>query len=326
MRAVVTGGDGFVGSHLVDALVRQGADVLCIERAEAKPHWVEGLPIRYADCGLADVSRLSRYFDGVDVVFHLAALTHARRAEDFYEINAMGTAHVLQAAASLRVRPPRVVLMSSLAAIGPCRDGELLSPDSVPRPLSEYGASKLQAEAVVQAYRDRVPSTILRFSAIYGPRERAVLRLFQMVSHGVALTIGSWEREVSLVYVADAVQALLAAGKRPRAIGRTYCVAHPVPVVWTDFAKAVGQAVGRKPSLVGIPVSAARIVAVATELTATMRNTAAFFSREKLRELAQPRWVCDTSRAEAELGFRAEYPAERGIRETAAWYREARWI
>ena len=326
MRAIVTGGAGFIGSHLIEALVGRGDEVVCVERAGAPRRWIEGLPLAYHETGLDDVGALTGAFDGADVVFHLAGLTQARSPAEYYAVNTDGTAQVLRAAAVHNGSAPRVVLLSSLAAIGPCRNGELLSPDSVPAPLSHYGRSKLLAEVVMHAYADRVPTTILRLASVYGPRERGVLKMFQLVRRGVALTVGSWDREVSLLYVKDLVQALLAAASGARGVNRTYCLAHPEPVTWTAFAQAVGRAVDRQPVLVSVPGPVAWVVAVAAELAAALRRNAAVLNRERVREITQRRWVSDPSRAMVELGFRPEYPLERGVAETAAWYREAGWL
>ncbi|HXF95349.1 MAG TPA: NAD(P)-dependent oxidoreductase [Gemmatimonadales bacterium] len=326
MRAVVTGGAGFIGSHLIEALVARGDEVICVERPGGRTPWIEGLPIAYDDGGLADQVRLAKLLRGSDVVFHLAGLTEARRPADFYTVNADGTECVLRAAARHDGAAPRVILLSSLAALGPNRNGGLLGPDTAPRPLSHYGRSKLFAEAVLHAFRDRVPGTVIRLPSVYGPRERGVLKVFQLVRRGLALTVGGWDRELSLVYVRDVVSGLLAAASAPAAVGRTYCLAHPRPVTWRQFAQATGRAVGRTPRLVSLPPLAAWVVALAAEAVARAGGGAAILNRERLAELAQARWVCDPSRAEAELGFRAAYSVERGVQETAAWYRAAGWL
>lgn len=326
MRAVVTGAAGFVGSHLVEALIARGDEVVCVERPTASRRWIERFPVEWHAVGLEDVNALTRICNGAQVIYHLAGLTEAPHPRDFYAVNTMGTAQIVRAAAQHNGSAPRVVLASSIAALGPCRNGDRLAPDTVPFPISHYGESKLLAEAVVHAHRDRVPATVLRFPSIYGPRERAILTLFKLVRRGFALTIGRWDREVSLCYVTDAVQAFIAAGTRPGAAGRTYCVAHPEAVTWERFANAVGLALGRKPRLVSLPVPVAQGVAVVIELVAKLRRQAAIMNRERVREMTQDRWVCDPSRAMTELDIRPEFDVERGITSTAAWYREQRWL
>ncbi len=326
MRAVVTGGAGFIGSHLIEALVAHGDDVVCIERPGASKRWIAGLPVAWEAIGLDDVGALRRLFRDADVVFHLAALTEAAAPADFYAVNTEGTARVLQAAGDHNGSAPRVIFLSSIAATGPCRNGEALSPDSVPFPLSHYGNSKLLAEAVVHAYADRVPTTVIRFPSVYGPRERAVLKFFWLVSRGAAITVGPWDRELSLIYVRDAVHGLIAAAIAEGAVGRTYCLAHPETVTWRDFATVVGRVMGRDPVLVCVPTWIARQIAVAAELCAWCRKRTAILNRERVREMSQQRWVCDPSRAMAEIGFRPTYPIARGAAETAKWYRRMGWL
>lgn len=325
MRAIVTGGAGFVGSHLVEALVARQDDVVCLERPGAARGWIQGLPLEFVDRGLEDAATLDRLLAGADVVFHLAALTAAPRAENYYAVNTEGTA-AIAAAAARAAHPPRVVLMSSLAAAGPCRNGELLSARTVPYPLSHYGQSKLFAEAVVRSYGDVVPFTILRFPPVYGPRDRAVLILFQLVRHGFALTVGGWDRELSLIYVSDAVDALLAAADQPSARGATYTVAHPEAVTWRRFAQEVGRALRRNPRLLSVPRRAAVLVAMGAEAAAAAAGRAAILNRQKIREMTQRRWVCDGVSASRRLGWEPAFPIERGVPATARWYEEAAWL
>ena len=131
---------------------------------------------------------------------------------------------------------------------------------------------------------------------------------------------------MSLIYVRDVVKGLLCAAAAPRAAGRTYCLAHPEPATWRSFAEAIGRALGRRPRLVSVPPAVASVIAVASEAAAALRGTAAVLNRERVRELRQRRWVCDPARAAEEIGFVAEFPPEKGVPETAAWYEEARWL
>ncbi len=325
MRAIVTGGAGFIGSHLIEALQRRGAQVVCVERPGASKIWLDGAPVDWRPVGLEDVDRLTALFTGADVVFHLAGLTQARTAAEYYDVNTEGTARVLEAAAAAP-RPPRVLFLSSLAAIGPCRNGDLLSRHTVPCPLSHYGMSKLLAEAVLHSYADRVPVTVFRLSSVYGPRERGVLKMFQMVRRGIALTVGGWERQVSLIYVKDLVETLIAAAGSERTIGKTYCLAHPEPVRWSDFAREAGRALGRKPILLSLPLWVAKPVAVVVELIAKLRRAAAILNRERVLEISQERWVCDPTDAFADAGFRPRFDIGRGVSETVAWYQGMGWL
>jgi len=326
MRTVVTGGAGFVGSHLVERLLARGDDVVCLERPGARRGWLAGKNLDFHTCGLAEPQVLQRHICGADTVFHLAALTEARSADECYEVNTQGTANLVRAAANCGSAPPRLVFMSSLAAVGPDLDGGGLDQDTTPRPLSHYGRSKLQAEAVIHAYADRVPAVICRFPAIYGPRDRVVLKLFRMVARGFALTIGPWEREVSVLHADDAVSGLLGAATAPDAVGQTYCLAHPRPITWDEFVQAIGRALHCRPRQIAVPVSAAKPIALAAEFAARLRNQPAILNRDRVRELAQRRWVCDSTRATTDFGFQPRFDLDAGVANTAAWLRRVQWI
>lgn len=327
MRAIVTGGTGFIGSHLVEALVSRGDDVVCVRRPGGGRGWLADIPVAYADVGIHDAARLAKVLEGADVVFHLAGRNHACSPALLHSLNTGGTACVVRAAGVHGAAAPHVVFASSVAAVGPCRDGGSLSPDSIPDPISRYGRSKILAEAVLHAYADRVPTTIVRLPSVYGPRDRGIFKFLRLMHWGVALTVGSWDREVSLIHVNDLVQGLLAAPLRSAGTsGRIYYLAHPEPVTWRAFARAAGEALGREPRLVSVPERLARAVALGGEMVAARRNTSISLNRERVMEIAQQRWVCDPSRAIAELGFSPQITIARGIPETVAWYRAARWL
>lgn len=325
MKTMVTGAAGFVGSHLVERLMDRGDEVVAVERPGGSRGWLRGLDVEFHASGLHDEAKLREMMRSVDVVYHLAALTEARRATDFYAVNTTGTANILRAAAAAPV-PPRVVFMSTLAAVGPARPGDRIDSDTPPLPLSHYGRSKLQAEAILHAYADRVPGVICRFPAVYGPRDRGVLKLFQMISRGFAMTVGPWNRSVSLIHVEDAVAGLIDAGESPHAPGRTYCLAHPTPTTWGGVVTAIALALDRNPLRVVLPVGAARVVAVLVEAGAYVQRRAAILNRERVRELAQASWVCDVTAAVDELGFIPRFPLTRGVGQTADWLRTEQWI
>ena len=325
MRVVMTGGTGFIGGHLLEALVKRGDEVISIERPGATRTWIHHLPLTVQPTGLSDAAELAAACDGADVVFHLAGRTRARTLEEYTKDNVDGTAAVMRAAATSGNRPPRVIMLSSFSAIGPCRGGELMSARSAPYPLSPYGESKLRAEAVVHAWADRVPATILRPTSIYGPRERGVLLFFRMVKRGVALAVGDWERRVQLLHVQDLVRLMLRVADAPHAAGRTWCVANPEQLTWRGFAGTVGRAVGRAPVMLRVPLPVTGAIARAAELVARLRGRATSHNRYRVRELAND-WVCDADSAWTDLGLAPELSLAEGVAATAAWYEEAGWL
>jgi len=184
--------------------------------------------------------------------------------------------------------------------------------------------SKLEAESIVRALAPA--AVIVRPPVVYGPRDTGVLQMLRPISKGWALEIAGGERWLSAIYVRDLVEGLIAAARSPAAAGRTYFLSHAVPVSWSDLVSAASRIIGRPPRVLRIPAGAARAIGLCAEMWAHATRKPGILSREKIEEARCPAWICDPSRAAAELGFEALTPLEKGLAETLAWYKEAGWL
>jgi nucleoside-diphosphate-sugar epimerase len=328
MIAVVTGSTGFIGSHLVDALLARGATVRALVRPETPvarrdpriEHWEADL--------LDDRSvRESPVWWGATHVFHLAGVTKGRTLSHFRAGNVFPTANLLAALAARQGPPPRVVLVSSQAAAGPAADGERpVREIDRPVPVEAYGRSKLQAEQAVVRYRDVLPITIVRPSAVYGPRDRDFLKVFRQASRRIALHAVPRDHAFSLVHVTDLVRALILAAERPEAVGRTYFVSGDAPVTWRELYEEVARAASSRPIQLQVPLHAVRIAARAGDLVSSLTGRATMLNRNKAA-LARARWwLCDSSAARQDLGWRPEVTLQLGVRDAYVWYVEAGWL
>jgi nucleoside-diphosphate-sugar epimerase len=256
---------------------------------------------------------------GADTVFHLAGITKALAARDYYTGNVRATETLLRALAG---RDIRLVHVSTLAAIGPSRDGTPVDEDAQPRPLTHYGKSKLEAERTVRALAPG--AVIVRPPVVYGPRDTDVFRMLKSISKGWMLEIGGGERWFSVIYVGDLVEGLLAA--RRGVPGRAYFLAHPQPVSWSELGAAAARIMARRPRVVRVPPGVAYAVGLGAEVWSQVTRKPGIISREKVAEARCRWWICDTRRAAAELGFEARTPLNAGLAETLAWYKEAAWL
>lgn len=325
MRAFVTGGTGFVGSHLVEQLLEAGHDVTCLARNPEKartlfdarvPAIVEGT--------LEDERALRGGMAGAEIVFHVAGAVAARSRADFFVKNEAATRHLLSLA------PPsvrRFVYVSSLAAAGPVARGRQLLGGEPEGPVTHYGESKLAAERAVRAAP--MPWTIIRPPAVYGPRDREFLRVFRMAARGVVPVFGNGSQELSVVYVEDLARALIAAGRAPDAAGGTYYAAHPDVVRARAFVTAVGRAARpdrRPPRVIPIPLPAARIALLFSGAAAFLARRATVLSANKANELLADAWVCSSAALTRDTGWTANFPLSVGLAKTADWYREHGWL
>jgi nucleoside-diphosphate-sugar epimerase len=315
---LVTGATGFIGRHLLDTLASTGEAVRClVRRRNITPPLPSCAQMVFGD--LATGEGVSGALEGVDAVIHLAGITKALRAADYYSGNAHAAGTLARAVAG---RPIRLLHVSSLAAIGP---GSMVAEDSEPRPVSDYGRSKLEAERIVRA---AVPdAVIVRPPVVYGPRDTDVFQILKSVSRGMAVEIAGGDRWFSAIYVKDLVEGILAAARHPRAAGRTYFLAHPKPLTWRDLGAVAARIMGRKqPRAIRVPLSAAFAVGWCAETWSRITGKPGIISRAKVAEARWPSWTCSSERASAELGFQASTGLEDGLAQTLAWYKEAGWL
>lgn len=323
MRTLVTGATGFVGSHLVPALVKRGEDVRCLVRPTSDRRWLANHSVEFVFGDVSQPEACHEAVRNVDRVFHLAGLTKALRRDDFFAVNVGGTANLLAACAA-QPNPPRIVVVSSLAAAGPARDG-LPAEDAPCAPITPYGESKLEAEALAAKWKDSVPITIARPPMIYGPHDRESLTLFRLAKLGLRLTVPG-ERRLSYIEVSDLVRGLLLAAETPQAIGRTYYLASPAPCQLGELLRLVASTVSRLNVAVPVPPPLILGAGLASGWFAHVRRRPHIFDRYKARDMVARHWVCSARRAEEELGFRALVPLDVGLRRTADWYRQQKWL
>jgi len=316
---LVTGASGFVGGHVVELLRLRGVDFRCLVRRTSSVRSLLGAPIAFGD--LVTGEGLEEALSGVQAVIHLAGVTKALRPGDYYAGN-VGASETL--ARAIRGKGIRLVHVSSLAAAGPSPHGEPLREDAEPRPITNYGKSKIEGENAVRALLP--DAVIVRPPVVYGPRDTGLLQMLKPISRGWSLEIGGGERWFSFIYVKDLAEALLACAANSQVVGKTYFVAHPEPVSWSQLAATASAIMARRTRTLRLPVAAARAVGSCAEAWSRITGKPGVLSREKILEAQCMRWTCDPGRAAAEWGFEARTSLEDGLAKTLAWYKEAGWL
>jgi dihydroflavonol-4-reductase len=324
-RVLITGGTGFVGSHLLDALSAQEVQLRVLVRrtnhitslAELGAKWIEG--------DLNDQAALARAVRDVDTVFHLAAATRARSEREYYQVNAEGTRALVEAILAAQPRPRRLIYLSSLAAAGPAHNGQPVGSGDVPRPITAYGRGKLAGEQFCLDAASELEVVVLRAPAVYGPRDRDLFFCFLLATCGILPVPRGPERLLQFIHVSDLVEALVRAAAVPHAAG-IYHIAEPRSYAWSEIAEWIAKAVGRRVRAVRVPQWIVQAAAAVSELAAGSIGRATIFNREKARELLAPGWLCETEAAKRDLGFEGRIPLSVGLTGTAAWYREQGWL
>lgn len=325
MRALVTGGRGFIGGFLVEALLEKGYEVHCLLR-KGSLGWLSGLDIHRVDGDITERESLQPAVQNMDYVFHLAGALKARSLKDFQKINAGGTKNLLEAVGKNNFGLARFVLVSSLSAAGPSPDGTPLNESDTPHPVSNYGKSKLLAEKVTLEYANELPVTVIRPPAVYGPRERDIFTYFKSAQKGWRPILTGGPRSFSAIYVKDLVRGILLAAEQSNAVGETYFLCNDEAYSWDEVGKAIASVLGVRTKRLLLPLSLAFLTALGSELFGKLTNKLNVINLDKFRELKMRHWVCDNGKAKTELGFEIEFALEKGLSETAQWYVEHGWL
>mgnify|MGYP001088470800 CR=1 FL=1 len=328
MRILLTGASGFLGSHIAEQLDRQGADVRALVRPTSDTRFLEGLThVTLLSGALTDKDSLLAATEGVEGIIHAAGLVKARHPAEFYQTNEQGTANLLDAAKQSAPGIERFVLVSSLAVMGPSEDGRPVPAGAAPNPVTHYGRSKLAGEQAARAEEHSLPITIIRPPMIYGPRDREVLPFFKSVQLGVLPLTGSPSSLLSAVYAADCAAACIKALDADVPSGSTYFVEDGGLETLGGLIAHMENALDRRAWLrVPVPRFLMYGAALGSEFYGRVMGRAVMLTRDKLNELLAPHWVCDSTEAQAALGWKPRTSFAEGTRLTAAWYRREGWL
>ena len=301
MRLAITGGTGFVGSHLLDAALAAGHRIVALTR-RGQPErdgvdWVMG------DLGTREA--LEQLVDGADAIIHVAGTISAANAAGFEKGNVAGTLAMLAAATAGGVR--RFVHVSSLAAREP--------------KLSLYGGSKAKAEELVHS--SGLDWAIVRPPAVYGPGDKETLELFRMAKLGLMLMPP--KGRVSVIHADDLARLLLALAAPDVASNILIEADDGKPGGWShrEFARALAAAVGTRPAIVSSPGMLLRLAARVDQL---WRGEKAKLTADRAAYFSHRNWVVEPKRACPPQLWQPRIETLQGLADTAAWYREQGWL
>lgn len=322
MKALVSGSNGFIGSHLVEALKKRGYSVTCLVRKTSNLNWLKGLDVEfvYGDCTEKD--SLYKAVEDADYVYHLAGVVRAVDRETYYRVNFLGTRNLLEVCNKTNRKIKKFLYLSTQAAAGPINpngEGDC-------QPITDYGKSKLKGEFEVHSYNDRLPVLIIRASVIYGPRDKDIYTYFKFLKKGLRPLPGKGEGHFNALYVGDLVEGMILAAENENSSGETYFIADEKSYSWKEAADKAARALGVKTIKINIPRWLISASAFLSELSSGITHKPALIDRQKAKELLHNGWFCDITKARENLGFNPRISLEEGLKITASWYKDNGWL
>ncbi len=327
MKVLVTGGSGFLGSHVAEQLSAAGHEVVALVRKSSNRKFLSTLKnVELAEGTVEDRASIDRAMKGVDAVVHSAGLVKARTEAAFFECNTQGTVNLLDAAIAHAPNLKRFVHVSSLEACGPSLDGRPV-PFDQEHPVTAYGRSKLAAEKEVLARKEKLPVVVLRPAAIYGPRDVEILEAFRAASKRQYPVIGDGQMLGCYTYGPDCARACVQAIDADIPSGGIYFVDDGEPL---PMARAMGEmlheALGTAPLVrFGVPFPLLRLASFGVEAYGKVRGKAVMLTREKVKMLSH-HWVCESTKTREDLKWTPEVTFPEGLRLTARWYQDNGWL
>ena len=328
MRVLVTGGSGFLGSHVVVKLQEAGHEPVCLVRKSSDTRFLEERGATLVVGAVDDAASLEGAVRGVDAVVHCAGLVKAKTYEDFLRVHEGGSLALFEAAKKHAPNLRRFVHVSTAGVMGQGSPSRPHREEDAPNPATPYSRSKLAGEQALTSRKEELPLTVLRPPAIYGPRDNEILAFFQMVNNTrMAFRFAGAMQSMSLVYGEDCAEACVLAVEKDVPSGSTYFLEDGSVYSFEDMARAIASALGV--GLLGAPPIPRGIISAAafgSELFEKISGKTMIFKRDKLPELFMEHFIVDSQKAQRELGWQPKVKFREGAQTTAQWYREAGWL
>lgn len=330
---LVTGGTGFIGSHLVERLLGQGrrVKVLALEEPfediekENEDFLVKkGAVIVRGD--LLDPKTLPKALEDVDVVYHLAAISRPMKIlnKAYYDTNVEGTRNLLRVCKDRKLK--RFIHTSTVSILGLSPDGRALKEDDYQYDDLEYGRSKRQSEFVALEYyfRHKIPVTVIRPCLVYGPRCQVRLIMFKFVKLGLFPIFGRGKTKIEFAYVDNVVDAMMLVEKASenKVLGEVFNITDGRSYEIGEVLDAIAEALEVNPPRLKIPVKLGYFMGWAMEQFSKVANVHPPFSRGTAKWMSKDINVYDCTKAIEVLGYSPSVDLKEGVRRTVAWYEE----
>ena len=327
MKILITGASGFIGSFIVEEALKQGFETWAVIRKSSSKEYLQDERIHFIELNLSSKAQLIEQLrpHQFDYVVHAAGVTKCLNKADFRHINTEGTKNLVDALLDLQMPLKRFVFLSSLSVFGAIKEQlpyDEIREDDTPKPNTEYGRSKLEAEKYIDSIGSRLPYTILRPTGVYGPREKDYFMMAKSIKQHIDFAVGYQRQDITFVYVTDVVQAVFLALEKGET-GRKYFLSDGQVYQSTTFSDLIHEELGRPWWLrITAPVWVLRVVTFFGEYIGHMTGKVTALNNDKYNILRQRNWRCDIEPTRHELGFEPKVQLKEGVKTTIQWYKD----
>jgi UDP-glucose 4-epimerase len=325
-RVLITGASGFLGYHLIEEALQNNLEVFVAVRKSSNTAHLNHFNIEYTYPQFDNLLSLKKELKEkqYDYIIHAAGATRARSQDEYNTINAQYTYNLAAAAVSADINLKSFVFISSLAALGPLTNlNGLITEHTPPHPVTAYGKSKLLAEEQLKSLTS-LDYTILRPTAIYGPRDKDIFIFFKQLTKGIEPYIGFMHQKLSFIYVKDlakvSIKALFVSNRN------TYNLSDGNFYDRYELADITKSVLDIKTLKFHLPVNFVKIIASLAEKVGSLNNKPAVLNVEKIKELTAANWSCAIDQAKYDLGYYPNYDLRAGLTETLNWYKTNKWL
>ena len=331
MNILITGANGFVGSHIVEYALTKDADIFAAIRKSSNTKYIpeKGVHLFVLDFSSQDTLRdgLDRFksaHGNIDFVIHNAGLTKTLKVGDYDRVNYQLTVDLISALSRSGHKLKKFTYISSMAASSPGMGKEPIAIDQLGEPVSQYGKSKKKTENHIER-ECPFDYLILRPPPVYGPRDSDMFTVFQMLSKKLEIYIGRQIQLLSFIYVKDLARGIVEATLSPLS-NKKYFVSDNKYYDGRVFNEKVKTELQTTTFKIHLPLFLVYIVASFSEIASRITGKVSQLNLEKIKELKCSNWTCKSEKFYHDLDIQPQYSLEQGIRETIEWYKEMKWL
>ncbi len=326
-KILITGASGFVGSWIIAEALTRDLEVYAGIRATSDKRYLKDKRINFIDLAYKEEKTLHEQLadSKFDYIIHNAGVVRALESQTFYDVNCNYTKSLIDALQLTKTHPAKFTYMSSLAACGsaPNLPDHRITGDIKMKPPTHYGKSKKCAEDYLK--QSPLPYIILRPTAVYGPRDKDILKLFKGIKLGIAPLIGSKQSKLSFIYVKDLARLVLDS-TLSEINNKVYPVSDGEEYIGNDFHKTVAATMNKRAIYPRIPMPVIAGIARLTQLKSRLTKVPDTLDVDKVNELKARNWVCDITELKKDFNFAPHSSLEQSLSETYTWYNKHNWI